>query len=94
MAALFLAGYVPGILWAVCCMIVGVILATRKGYGGSEGKYDWKNLGVCTMRAIPDLSLIVVVIGGIVGGISLPRKGQPLPWFMRLCWGFFTGILQ
>ena len=45
-AALFLAGYVPGILWAVCCMIVGVILATRKGYGGSEGKYDWKNLGV------------------------------------------------
>lgn len=77
-AALFLAGYVPGILWAVCCMIVGIILATRKGYGGGEGKYDWKNLGVCTLQAIPALSLIVVVIGGIVGGIFTATEGSAI----------------
>lgn len=77
-AALFLAGYVPGILWAVCCMIVGIILATRKGYGGGEGKYDWKNLGVCTLQAIPALSLIIVVIGGIVGGIFTATEGSAI----------------
>ncbi len=88
-AALFLAGYVPGILWAVCCMIVGVILATRKGYGGSEGKYDWKNLGVCTMRAIPALSLIVVVIGGIVGGIFTATEGSAIAVVYALVLGIF-----
>ena len=77
-AALFLAGYVPGILWAVCCMIVGIILAKRKGYAGAEGKYDWKNLGVCTLQALPALSLIIVVIGGIVGGIFTATEGSAI----------------
>ncbi len=73
-AALFLAGYVPGILWALCCVIVGVLLAKKKGYKGMGGKYDWKNLGRCTLKALPALSLIVVVIGGIVGGLH--RHGR------------------
>lgn len=77
-AALFLAGYVPGILWTVCCIVVGVVIALRKGYSGVKGKFDWKNLGVCTLRAIPALSLIVVVIGGIVGGIFTATEGSAI----------------
>ena len=77
-AALFLGGYVPGLLWAACCMIVGIIIAARKGYKGSVGKFDWKNLGVCTLRAIPALSLIIVVIGGIVGGIFTATEGSAI----------------
>ena len=64
-AALFLAGYIPGILWAVCCVVVAVIIARKKGYKGTPGKFDWKNLGAATLKAIPALSLIVVVIGGV-----------------------------
>ena len=67
-AALFMAGYIPGIIWAVACMAVAVIISKKKGYKGIPGKYDWKNLWVCTLRALPSLSLIVVVIGGIIGG--------------------------
>ena len=77
-AALFLAGYVPGILWTICCIAVGVIIALQKGYTGVKGKFDWKNLGVCTLRAIPALSLIVVVIGGIVGGIFTATEGSAI----------------
>ncbi len=77
-AALFLAGYVPGILWALCCVIVGVLLAKKKGYKGMGGKYDWKNLGRCTLKALPALSLIVVVIGGIVGGIFTATEGSAI----------------
>ena len=29
-AALFMAGYVPGIIWALCCMVVAVILAKKR----------------------------------------------------------------
>lgn len=77
-AALFLGGYVPGLLWAFCCIVVGVILASRKGYKGVPGKYDWKNLGRATLSAIPALSLIVVVIGGIVGGVFTATEGSAI----------------
>ena len=77
-AALFLAGYVPGILWAVCCVVVAVIIAKKKGYKGTPGKFDWKNLGVATLRAIPSLSLIIVVIGGIIAGIFTATEGSAI----------------
>ena len=77
-AALFLAGYVPGIIWALACMVVAVIIAKKKGYKGTPGKFDWKNLGRATLAALPSLSLIVVVIGGIVGGIFTATEGSAI----------------
>lgn len=77
-AALFLAGYVPGILWAICCVIAAIFIAKKKGYKGTPGKFDWKNLGTATMKALPSLSLIVVVIGGIVGGIFTATEGSAI----------------
>ena len=77
-AALFMAGYVPGIIWALACAVVGVILAKKLGYKGTPGKFDWKNLGVCTLRALPSLSLIIVVIGGIVGGVFSATEGSAI----------------
>ncbi len=88
-AALFLGGYVPGFLWALCCIIVGVILAKRKGYKGSEGKYDWKNLGAATVRALPALSLIVIVIGGIVAGVFTATEGSAIAVVYALVLGIF-----
>ena len=77
-AALFLAGYIPGILWAVCCIVVAILIAKKKGYKGTPGKFDWKNLGAATLRAIPSLSLIVVVIGGIIAGIFTATEGSAI----------------
>ena len=77
-AALFLGGYVPGILWAACCAAVAVILARRKGYRGMERSFRLKELGRATVRALPSLSLIFVVIGGIVGGIFTATEGSAI----------------
>ena len=77
-AALFLAGYVPGIVWALCCIVVAVIIARQKGYRGRPGKFEWRNLGVATLQALPSLSLIVVVIGGIVAGIFTATEGSAI----------------
>lgn len=77
-AALFLAGYIPGVIWAVCCIIVAIIIAKKNGYKGTPGKFDWKNLGAATLRAIPALSLIVVVIGGIVAGVFTATEGSAI----------------
>lgn len=77
-AALFLAGYVPGIVWALCCIVVAVIIARQKGYRCRPGKFEWRNLGVATLQALPSLSLIVVVIGGIVAGIFTATEGSAI----------------
>ncbi len=88
-AALFLGGYIPGVLWALCCVVVAVIIANRKGYSGTPGKYNWKNLGTATIRALPALSLIVIVIGGIVIGVFTATEGSAI----AVVYALILGIL-
>ena len=52
--------------------------SVKLGYKGTPGKFDWKNLGVCTLRALPSLSLIIVVIGGIIGGVFSATEGSAI----------------
>lgn len=67
-AALFLAGYLPGILTGLMLMIVATIWAKRKGYPvGKRSKI--KDVIKTFIDAFPSLLLLVVVIGGIVAGI-------------------------
>lgn len=77
-AALFLAGYVPGIIWSVCCIVVAVAIAGKNGYRGTPGRFDWQNLLGATLRAIPALSLIIVVIGGIIAGVFTATEGSAI----------------
>lgn len=88
-AALFLAGYVPGVIWAVCCIAVAVITAKKKGYKDAPGSFDWKNLAVAALRAVPSLSLIVVVIGGIVAGVFTATEGSAIAVVYALALGIF-----
>ena len=77
-AALFLAGYVPGIIWSLACVVVAILIAKKRGYHGQAGKFSWWNLLIATLQAIPALSLIVLVIGGIVGGIFTATEGAAI----------------
>lgn len=88
-AALFLAGYIPGIIWALCCIVVAVIIAMMKGYKGTPGKFDWMNLFKATLNAIPALSLIVVVIGGIIAGVFTATEGSAIAVVYALILGIF-----
>lgn len=88
-AALFMAGYVPGILWAVMCALVAVFIAKKHGYTGVSGKFAWNHLGHATLSALPSLSLIVVVIGGIVAGIFTATEGSAI----AVVYALLLGIL-
>ncbi|MAQ93702.1 MAG: hypothetical protein CMM84_09295 [Rhodothermaceae bacterium] len=67
-AALFLAGYVPGLLVGGLLMAVAGVTAWRRGYPTGE----WSPVADVARRfvaALPSLFLLVVVIGGIVAGV-------------------------
>ena len=67
-AALFLAGYLPGILTGLFLMIVATVWARRKGIPVDKPS-PFKEVIRTFIAAFPSLLLIVVVIGGIVAGI-------------------------
>ncbi len=66
-AALFLAGYIPGILTGLLLMIVSGFWAKRKGYPVGK-RSSLREVGRTFIHALPSLFLLVVVIGGIVQG--------------------------
>lgn len=67
-AALFLAGYIPGILMGLALMTVAAVYAKIKNYPKGE-QTTLKNLLYTFVDALPSLMMLVVVIGGIVMGI-------------------------
>lgn len=67
-AALFVAGYVPGIIVGLSLMVVAGVFAYRKGYSVGE-KIGLKDAAYKFLDAIPSLILLIVVIGGIIAGI-------------------------
>jgi tripartite ATP-independent transporter DctM subunit len=66
-AALFLAGYIPGILTGVVLMAVAAIFAYRKKYPVGE-LVSLKEGIFRFLDAIPSLFLLIIVIGGIIAG--------------------------
>lgn len=66
--ALFLAGYLPGILTGLLLMVVAYIWAKRKGYPTADRSSLGKVFSTF-VKALPSLFLLVVVMGGIVAGI-------------------------
>lgn len=72
-AALFIAGYIPGLLVALALMIVAAIYAKRNNYPVDD-KVDLSTIIKKTLGAVPSLMLVFLVIGGIVGGWFTPTE--------------------
>ena len=73
-STLFMAGYVPGILMGVACMVVAFIMAKKAGMKATGRDKD-KSVGRIVWDAVPSLLLIIIVIGGIVSGIFTATEG-------------------
>ena len=76
-AALFMAGYIPGILWGGAVMVLAGIMAKKRGYQ-AESRVPLKIALKTFWQAIPSLLLIVIVIGGILGGIFTATEGSAI----------------
>lgn len=67
-SALFVAGYLPGLLLGLSLMIVAGFIAKRRGYPLAP-RPSMAEVRHRTLDAILPLGLIVVIMGGIIGGI-------------------------
>ncbi len=74
-AALFIAGYIPGLMWGGACIAVTAYFAIKN-------KYKAQTIPGLVMKikaiidAIPSLFLIFIIIGGILFGIFTPTEAS------------------
>ncbi|MDF4202304.1 TRAP transporter large permease [Maribacter sp. SA7] len=86
-AALFLAGYIPGIMTGLFLMIVAAFWAKKKKYKVGK-RSSLKEVGKTFIDALPSLFMLVVVIGGIVTGIFTATEASAIAVLYSLILGF------
>lgn len=76
-SALFIACWIPGIIWALACMIVAYRFGKKNNYVvDSERIINRSNATKVFIEAIPSLLLIVIIIGGILSGVFTPTESS------------------
>ena len=86
-AALFLAGYIPGILTGLFLMIVAAVWAKKKGYPTFK-RSTFFEVFKTFVNAFPSLLLLFIVIGGIVGGFFTATEASAIAVLYTLILGF------
>ncbi|WP_111560267.1 TRAP transporter large permease [Paracoccus sediminilitoris] len=74
--ALFLAGYLPGLIMAVAVMIAAYFYAKKLGYSAERSRIGTAEAARLFFRAIPSLLLVIAVIAGITGGVFTAVEGS------------------
>ncbi len=65
-ATLFMAGYIPGILLGIGVIVVAFFIAKKQGYKTNNERPTFVQGLKIFLDALPSLSLIVIIIGGII----------------------------
>lgn len=76
--ALFLAGYIPGLLWALTCALCVWWYSRKRPELRGERWATPKEALLAFWRALPSLGLVLIVIGGIVAGVFTPTEGAAI----------------
>jgi tripartite ATP-independent transporter DctM subunit len=82
--ALFVAGYLPGILMGLALIAVAVTLAGRRGFGSRQPRPRLGELASASIRVLPTLGLLVLVMGGIVSGLFTATEASAVAVFYAL----------
>lgn len=93
-AALFMAGVGPGLLWVIAALIVAVILARKENYRRETVRPTLKEGAIVIWRAVPSLLMIVIVVGGILAGYFTATESAAIAVVYCLVLGFIYKNLR
>ncbi|SFN47433.1 TRAP transporter, DctM subunit [Cohaesibacter marisflavi] len=87
--ALLVGGALPGVLLGLAQMLVVWLIASRRGYRSSHGKYMLEEVIKICKSSIPALLMPVILMGGILSGIFTPTEAASVAVGYALLLGFF-----
>ncbi len=76
-AAIFLAGFLPGIFMGLGLMVVSGVISVKNHYGKGT-KFGFKESIVKFLVAMPALFLVVLVLGGILAGFFTATEASAI----------------
>ncbi len=89
-AALFLAGLVPGILVGVGLMIMVKVMADKYDFPVASRRYTWGERGQASLKAFFPLLTPVIILGGILIGVFTPTEAAAVAVAYALIIGLFV----
>ncbi|HSG55270.1 MAG TPA: TRAP transporter large permease, partial [Paracoccaceae bacterium] len=89
-AALFLAGIVPGVLVGVGLMLMVKVMADKYDFPVASAKTTWGERGQASLRAFFPLMTPVIILGGILGGVFTPTEAAAVAAAYALIIGLFV----
>jgi len=92
-AALFAAGIVPGLMLAVALMLANTFFAHRYDHPGGKDE-ERQPVLPSLVRALPALSLPLIIVLGIVFGVMTPTEAAAVAVFAAIGVGYFYGSLD
>ena len=75
-AALFAAGFIPGLLVGLALMVISHIIARRRNYPAANERMSWRGRAGALRGAFLPLLTPVILLGGILGGIFTPTEAS------------------
>ena len=75
-AALFLAGIIPGILVGLGLMLMTWVMAQRYDFPVATKRATWSERGNASIKAFFPLLTPLIILGGILGGIFTPTEAS------------------
>lgn len=76
--ALFLSGYLPGLLLCLLLVVVAAIMSRAGGYGRRDPFPGVAALLRAFLGILPSFALLAIVIGGIVGGLFTATEASAI----------------
>ena len=73
---LFIAGFVPGLLIAAALCVVNWYISKKRDYRSTDARPSGREMLVNTIKALPALGLVVLIIVGIRFGIFTPTEAS------------------
>ncbi len=89
-AALFLAGIVPGILVGLGLMLVVRLMARRYDFPVATRRATWSERGQASLKAFFPLLTPVIILGGILAGVFTPTEAAAVAVAYALFIGLFV----
>ncbi|MDO8491077.1 MAG: TRAP transporter large permease [Dehalococcoidia bacterium] len=85
LSKLFMAGLIPGIIQGVLLLVVAAFLSRKIP---TIKPVPWRERLTATYKALPVLSLVVIILGGIYIGVLLPTEAAAVACLLALLLGF------
>lgn len=88
--SLFMAGVLPGVLITCMVLVANAYVSRKRGYMSGDVMPTLLEIGRIFVYALPALSLIVLIVGGIRFGAFTPTEASVIAVFYALIVGMFV----